>query len=103
MISSARVDANAQLQLCLWDIVAGGAAHRIRSENTDRSNQDDGASDVVQVDIMPTAERSPRSLSDDVHLLAGLLGEVLRGSDGEGAFNQTETVRNLAKFGGRTE
>ncbi|HLL50027.1 MAG TPA: phosphoenolpyruvate carboxylase, partial [Thermomicrobiales bacterium] len=52
---------------------------------------------MVQVDIMPTAVRSPRSLSDDVHLLAGLLGEVLRGSDGEGAFNQTETVRNLAK------
>ncbi|MBW3631643.1 MAG: phosphoenolpyruvate carboxylase, partial [Chloroflexi bacterium] len=34
---------------------------------------------------------------DDVYLLAGLLGEVLRGSDWEGAFIQIETARTLAK------
>src|SRR5688572_2652618 len=40
---------------------------------------------------------SRRTLSDDVHLLAGLLGEVLRESGGERAFEQTETARALAK------
>jgi phosphoenolpyruvate carboxylase len=38
-----------------------------------------------------------RTLSDDVYLLAGLLGEVLRESQGEHAFVQTETARALAK------
>ena len=38
-----------------------------------------------------------RTLSDDVYLLAGLLGEVLRESGGERAFVQTETARTLAK------
>ncbi|MGH2614559.1 MAG: phosphoenolpyruvate carboxylase [Thermomicrobiales bacterium] len=40
---------------------------------------------------------TPRSLSDDIYLLAGILGEVLRGSGGERAFAQTETARKLAK------
>ena len=40
---------------------------------------------------------APRTLSDDVHLLAGLLGEVLHGSGGERAFRQTEAARALAK------
>jgi phosphoenolpyruvate carboxylase len=38
-----------------------------------------------------------RTLSDDIYLLAGLLGEVLRESGGERAFVQTETARTLAK------
>jgi phosphoenolpyruvate carboxylase len=53
--------------------------------------------DVAQPDIVSPATPSPRTLSDDVHLLAGLLGEVLRGSGGERAFRQTETARTLAK------
>ena len=45
-----------------------------------------------------TSPVSPgRTLSDDVYLLAGLLGEVLRESGGERAFVQTETARTLAK------
>src|SRR5215216_931169 len=46
--------------------------------------------------LSPVAS-SRRTLSDDVHLLAGLLGEVLRGSGGERAFLQTESARTLAK------
>src|SRR5688572_9306083 len=38
-----------------------------------------------------------RTLSDDIYLLAGILGDVLRGSGGERAFAQTETARGLAK------
>jgi phosphoenolpyruvate carboxylase len=53
--------------------------------------------DVAQTDIVSPVAPSPRTLSDDVHLLAGLLGEVLRGSGGERAFLQTETARKLAK------
>jgi phosphoenolpyruvate carboxylase len=40
---------------------------------------------------------APRTLSDDIYLLAGLLGNVLRGSGGERAFAQTESARGLAK------
>ncbi len=40
---------------------------------------------------------TPRTLSDDIYLLAGLLGDVLRGSAGERAFAQTELARGLAK------
>src|SRR5687767_7599265 len=97
MVSEAMDYANDQVQLCSWDMAAGPAAHRIHSGIWDRSKQGDEASAVVQVDVLPTAVPSPRTLSDDVHLLAGLLGEILRGTDGEGAFDQTETVRNLAK------
>ena len=51
---------------------------------------------VAQAGIM--SPLSPgRTLSDDVYLLAGLLGEVLRESGGERAFVQTETARTLAK------
>ncbi len=39
----------------------------------------------------------PRTLSDDIYLLAGMLGDVLRASGGERAFAQTETARGLAK------
>jgi phosphoenolpyruvate carboxylase len=52
---------------------------------------------VAQADIMSPATLSRRTLSDDVYLLAGLLGEVLRESGGEHAFVQTETARTLAK------
>jgi phosphoenolpyruvate carboxylase len=57
---------------------------------------DEGIS-VAQADIMSPSTPSRRTLSDDVYLLAGLLGEVLRGSGGERAFVQTETARTLAK------
>src|SRR5215210_1828372 len=53
--------------------------------------------DVGQTDITSPLTPSRRTLSDDVHLLAGLLGKVLRGSGGERAFLQTETARTLAK------
>src|SRR5215213_11480421 len=53
--------------------------------------------DVTQTDNESPATPSQRTLSDDVHLLAGLLGEVLRGSGGERAFLQTEQARTLAK------
>ncbi len=52
---------------------------------------------MAQADSMPSAPPSRRTISDDVYLLAGLLGEVLRGSGGEGAFHQTESARVLAK------
>jgi phosphoenolpyruvate carboxylase len=52
---------------------------------------------MAQTDIAPPVTPSPRTLSDDVYLLAGLLGQVLRGSGGERAFLQTETARTLAK------
>src|SRR5215218_4100257 len=52
---------------------------------------------VAQVDITSPVTPERRTLSDDVHLLAGLLGEVLRESGGERAFAQTETARSLAK------
>jgi len=42
---------------------------------------------------MPTA----RTLSDDVYLLAGLLGEVLRAQAGRDAFDLVERARGLAK------
>ena len=57
----------------------------------------DGGISVAQADIISPSTPSRRSLSDDVYLLAGLLGEVLRGSGGERAFVQTETARTLAK------
>ena len=40
---------------------------------------------------------SNRSLSDDVYLLAGLLGEVLQSLGGQHAFELEEDVRQLAK------
>jgi phosphoenolpyruvate carboxylase len=40
---------------------------------------------------------SRRTLSDDVYLLAGSLGEILRGCDGDRAFALTEQARSLAK------
>ena len=52
---------------------------------------------MAQVDITSPVTPERRTLSDDVHLLAGLLGEVLRESGGERAFAQTETARSLAK------
>lgn len=38
-----------------------------------------------------------RTLSDDIYLLAGILGDILRDSGGERAFDQTELARGLAK------
>ena len=52
---------------------------------------------MAQANLVSPDTPSQRTLSDDVHLLAGLLGEVLRGSGGERAFLQTETARTLAK------
>src|SRR5215208_4831153 len=52
---------------------------------------------VAQADTMSPVTPTRRTLSDDVYLLAGLLGEVLRESGGERAFIQTETARTLAK------
>src|SRR5215218_8491144 len=59
-----------------------------RTRKTDVAHHDD---------IAPPFAPSQRTLSDDIHLLAGLLGEVLRGSGGDRAFLQTETARTLAK------
>ena len=52
---------------------------------------------MAQANLVSPATQSQRTLSDDVHLLAGLLGDVLRSSGGERAFLQTETARALAK------
>jgi phosphoenolpyruvate carboxylase len=56
-----------------------------------------GKDEGIAVAQADPAAWSRRTLSDDVHLLAGLLGEVLRESGGERAFVQTETARALAK------
>jgi phosphoenolpyruvate carboxylase len=40
---------------------------------------------------------APRTLSDDIYLLAGILGRVLHASEGDTAFDHTETARSLAK------
>ena len=39
----------------------------------------------------------PRTLSDDIYLLAGILGRVLHASEGDSAFDKTESARMLAK------
>src|SRR5215211_7084187 len=52
---------------------------------------------VAEADTRSPVTPARRTLSDDVYLLAGLLGEVLRESGGERAFVQTETARTLAK------
>src|SRR5829696_10393450 len=52
---------------------------------------------VAQADTMSPVTPARRTLSDDVYLLAGLLGKVLRESGGERAFVQTESARTLAK------
>src|SRR5829696_6423285 len=52
---------------------------------------------VAEADTKSPVTPARRTLSDDVYLLAGLLGEVLRESGGERAFAQTETARTLAK------
>ena len=72
-------------------------ANRIESALSLGTLRRSEASAVALADIMPSSAPSRRTLSDDVYLLAGLLGEVLRGTDGEGAFIQTETARTLAK------
>lgn len=40
---------------------------------------------------------APRTLSDDIYLLAGILGRVLHASAGASAFEHTESARTLAK------
>lgn len=45
----------------------------------------------------PTSAPALRTLSDDIHLLGGILGQVLEGSGGSRAFEQTEEARALAK------
>ncbi len=52
---------------------------------------------MAQTDTSVDLAAAPRTLSDDIYLLAGILGNVLRGSGGERAFAQTETARGLAK------
>ncbi len=44
--------------------------------------------------IQPVAERA---LSDDVYLLAGILGNVIKSIAGKEAFDLEEDARNLAK------
>ncbi|MGE3799302.1 MAG: phosphoenolpyruvate carboxylase, partial [Thermomicrobiales bacterium] len=43
------------------------------------------------------AAAAPRTLSDDIYLLAGILGRVLHASEGDVAFEQTEAARSYAK------
>ncbi|HEX5497971.1 MAG TPA: hypothetical protein VFX03_02050, partial [Thermomicrobiales bacterium] len=38
-----------------------------------------------------------RTLSDDIYLLAGILGETLRTQAGDAAFDREERARTLAK------
>ena len=56
-----------------------------------------GAIGTIEPPIARIAADSRRTLSDDVYLLAGLLGQALRESGGERAFGQTEAARTLAK------
>ena len=58
---------------------------------------DEGIS-VAQADIMSPSTPSRRSLSDNVYLLAGLLGDVLRGSGGERAFVQNQHGHVVFRF-----
>ena len=51
----------------------------------------------MQSDNIPSPPTSLRTISEDVYLLAGILGEVLRESAGERAFALTEAARTLAK------
>ena len=46
---------------------------------------------------MASTTSASRTISDDVYLLAGLLGRVLRRQEGEAAFERVERVRLLAK------
>ena len=46
---------------------------------------------------MANTTSASRTISDDVYLLAGLLGRVLRRQEGEAAFERVERVRLLAK------
>src|SRR5687767_1282676 len=52
---------------------------------------------MVDSDAILTPAVALRTLSDDVYLLAGILGEVLANSSGELAFAQTEAARLRAK------
>ena len=56
-----------------------------------------GSDLMTKTESMHDGGREPRTLSDDIYLLAGILGDVLRGSGGERAFAQTEAARGLAK------
>jgi phosphoenolpyruvate carboxylase len=51
---------------------------------------------MAQIEAAPSTA-STRTLSDDVYLLAGLLGEVLQSSSGDHAFALTEEARANAK------
>ena len=51
---------------------------------------------MAQIEVAPNAVPA-RTLSDDVYLLAGLLGEVLQSSSGDRAFALTEEARANAK------
>ncbi len=52
---------------------------------------------MTQAETLPAQGALSRSVSDDIYLLAGMLGQVLRASDGERAFSRTEAARVLAK------
>ena len=51
---------------------------------------------MAQIEVEPNTVPA-RTLSDDVYLLAGLLGEVLQSSSGDRAFALTEEARAHAK------
>jgi phosphoenolpyruvate carboxylase len=55
-----------------------------------------GGTSMAQIDMAPSTVPA-RTLSDDVYLLAGLLGEVLQSSSGDRAFALTEEARTNAK------
>lgn len=48
-------------------------------------------------DIKPNVKNMPRSLSDDVYLLAGVLGDVIQSLAGRDALDLEEEARSLAK------
>lgn len=52
---------------------------------------------MAEVEAPGTPSIAQRTLSDDVYLLAGILGEVLRHSGGERAYQATEAARAAAK------
>src|SRR5215203_6840546 len=95
MVAASKQCANALRSLCSRLGPITMPRHRMRPDLEHVARNEDHL--VAQVDITSPVTPARRTLSDDVHLLAGLLGEVLRESGGERAFAHTETARTLAK------